>query len=112
MPKRAGYQLNRTPKPVFFAEWREAFDLTQDQLATLMGTTKTRISEKETGKEIYDQWFIEAFEEVLQVPLAIFLTRPPTEDERLLIRARKLEQERPGTLLPTTERSRRRVRSR
>lgn len=47
MPPRIG---PRRPFRLYIAEWRESFDLTQEQLGQRLGTSDVTVSRWETGK--------------------------------------------------------------
>lgn len=81
MPQRVGNPLRR--RRHFIKEWREFRGLTQEELATLMGTTKTTISRIEALKQGYTQDFLELCAEVLGVHPGTLLTRGPSEADRM-----------------------------
>lgn len=67
----------------FIKEWRLYRDLTQQKLADRLETTKTTISELETGKRGYTQESLEAVADALQTDVASLLTRDPKSSENL-----------------------------
>lgn len=74
-------QLTAKPRRVFFREWREHRDLTQDQLAELLGTNKSAVSKMETGKSRYNQSSLEAWGRALRCEPSALISRLPTEDD-------------------------------
>lgn len=64
----------------YIKEWREHRNLTQDQLAERMGTSKTSISRIESYKQPYTQDFLELCAQVLNCSLADLLIRDPEDD--------------------------------
>lgn len=67
----------------YIKEWREKRNLTQDQLAERLGTTKTSISRIESLKQAYTQDFLEACAEALLTDPASLIMRDPTDDEAI-----------------------------
>lgn len=65
----------------FIREWREHRDLSQLQLAEAIGRDKSYVSKIENGKKRYDQPFLEAVSEVLQVHPSTLLLRKPSPNE-------------------------------
>lgn len=83
MPRKIDFKNAQPRKPTFFKEWRKHRGLTQDRLAERLGTTKTRVSMKETGEEPYDQDYLEALADALQTDAASLLMRNPLEPEAI-----------------------------
>lgn len=65
----------------FIKEWRKHRDMSQLQLAEAIGRDKSYVSKIENGANRYDQPFLEAISEVLQVHPSTFLLRPPLKGE-------------------------------
>lgn len=65
----------------FIREWRQAKNLTQEQLAERIGITKSYLSKIETGKKRYDQPFLEAAAEALSCEPADLIVRNPEDPE-------------------------------
>lgn len=70
---------------MFFAEWREARGLTQDQLAARIGATKGAVSKLENGHTLFNQSSLEAWADALGCEPGDFYHHPekPTADELL-----------------------------
>lgn len=83
MPIQSAFKKTHLRRRTFFAQWRKHRQLTQDQLADRMGTTKTRVSMKETGKEPYDQLYLEALATALNTDPASLLMRDPTDHDAI-----------------------------
>jgi transcriptional regulator with XRE-family HTH domain len=81
MPKQSAFKKTHKRRPIFFREWREYRNLTQEKLADRIGTTKTRVSMKENQEEPYDQDYLEALATALQTDPASLLMRDPNEGE-------------------------------
>lgn len=80
MPQRIGDPRRR--RPHFIREWRAFRGLTQQQLADMLGTTKTSISRIEDLKQGYTQDFLEACADALGAHPGILLIRGPNETDR------------------------------
>src|SRR5579859_1628556 len=76
---RVGNPENR--RPTFIKEWRIYRGLTQEQLAERLETSKTTISELESGNRGYTQDGLEAIAEALGTDPASLLMRRPGQDE-------------------------------
>jgi transcriptional regulator with XRE-family HTH domain len=76
--KKSRFRYDGPPVTIFFKEWREHVGLTQQRLADRIGTSKTRISMKETGKEGWDNAFLAALAEALGVeePASLLIRNP------------------------------------
>jgi transcriptional regulator with XRE-family HTH domain len=72
----------------FIKEWREFRDLTQEQLADALGTTKASISRIESLKMGYTQDFLEACADALGCHPGDLLTRRPAEVDEVKPRHR------------------------
>jgi transcriptional regulator with XRE-family HTH domain len=83
MVKSSGPIKKRPRAPTQFKAWRKYRDLTQEQLAERIGMTKTRVSLKETGKEPYDQYYLEAMADALRTDAASLLARDPGAEDSL-----------------------------
>jgi transcriptional regulator with XRE-family HTH domain len=83
MPKRLGVPKNQPLRPTQFRAWRKFRDLTQQQVADRIGTTKTRVSRKEAGKEPYDQYYLEALAAALNADVTSLLARDPSIEDSL-----------------------------
>lgn len=70
-------------RKTFIRAWREARNLTQEQLADRLLTTKANISRVETGTQGYTQDFLEACAEALGTDVASLLMRDPTHPEAI-----------------------------
>jgi transcriptional regulator with XRE-family HTH domain len=81
MSQRIGYQPKRTRRRTFIKQWREYRELTQDQLAERLETSKASISRIESGQQAYTQDFLEACAEALRTDPASLLMRDPTDEE-------------------------------
>lgn len=70
---------------MFFAEWREARGLTQEQLAARLDTTKGAVSKMENGHTLFNQSSLEAWADALSCEPGDFYHPPdkPTADELL-----------------------------
>jgi transcriptional regulator with XRE-family HTH domain len=70
---------------VFFKEWREAKELTQEQLAARLGTTHVTISRMETGAREWNAGYLSAMAEALGIEPQDLFHHPsrPTLDELL-----------------------------
>jgi transcriptional regulator with XRE-family HTH domain len=80
MPRRIGNSARR--RRHFIREWRVFRGLTQEQLADMLGTTKTSISRIESLKQGYTQEFLEACADALGVHPGALLTRMPADTDR------------------------------
>jgi transcriptional regulator with XRE-family HTH domain len=82
MPRKIEFRNPHPRKRTFFKEWRKKHDMTQQQLADELGTTKTRVSMKENGKEPYDQDYLEALANAVKAEdVASLLVRNPFDPE-------------------------------
>jgi transcriptional regulator with XRE-family HTH domain len=81
MSQRIGYQPKRARRRTFIKQWREYRELTQDQLAERLETSKASISRIESGQQAYTQDFLEACAEALRTDPASLLMRDPTDEE-------------------------------
>lgn len=81
MPARIGNPARR--RRHFIREWREFRGLTQQQLADIIGASKTSISRIEDLKQGYTQDFLESCADALGVHVGTLLTRAPTEADRI-----------------------------
>lgn len=82
MPIQSRFKRKHVLRKTFFKEWRKFRNLSQDEVADRIGTTKTRVSNKETGKEPYDQFYLEALAEALGTDPASLITRNPTDEDQ------------------------------
>lgn len=71
----------KVPVPAYLALWRKSKGLTQEELADILGTTKSNISRWENDKRAPDNGVMGAYAEALKVPITS-LYRPP--DQKLL----------------------------
>lgn len=71
----------RARRRTFIKQWREYRELTQDDLAERLYTSKASISRIENGSQAYTQDFLEACAEALQTDPASLLMRDPSDDE-------------------------------
>lgn len=83
MSRKKPYQLGGPRKLTQFKNWRKYRNLTQQKLADRIGTTKTRVSMKETGKEPWDDYYLEALSEALDASAVDLLARNPFEGDDL-----------------------------
>lgn len=81
MPTQSRFKKKHVLRKTYFKEWREHRGLTQDQVADRIGTTKTRVSNKENRKEPYDQFYLEALAQALNTDPASLLMRNPNDDQ-------------------------------
>jgi transcriptional regulator with XRE-family HTH domain len=81
MSQRIGYQAKRIRRRTFIKQWREHRELTQEDLAERLETSKASISRIEAGQQAYTQDFLEACAEALRTDPASLLMRDPTDDE-------------------------------
>jgi transcriptional regulator with XRE-family HTH domain len=65
----------------YLREWRKHRGLSQERLAERFGTTKSRISELETGKERYNQDVLEMLADALDCEPGDLLMRNPLEPD-------------------------------
>lgn len=79
------HDKGRRPARVYLREWRDAKGLSQDQLAERLETSKSVISKLETGKQRYNQDWLEAYAFALDVDVSAFFRHPdaPTPQELL-----------------------------
>lgn len=68
-------------RKTFIRAWREFRNLTQDQLAERLETSKASVSRIESGDQPYTQDFLEACASALQTDPASLLTRNPKDPE-------------------------------
>jgi len=81
MPKKPPFHTSVRQITVYFREWRAFRQLTQQQLADRIGTSKTRVSMKENGKEGWDDGYLAALAEALGIDEpASLLMRNPVDD--------------------------------
>lgn len=83
MPPKISSQSQRHPH--FIREWREHRDLTQQQLAERIGTSKQSISRIEQGKQPYTQESLEALGEALNATPVELISRDPKREPDLPI---------------------------
>ena len=81
MSRRIGYRPKRTRRQTFLRQWREYRNLTQDDLAERLGTSKASISRIEAGQQAFTQDFLEACADALRTDPASLLMRNPTDEE-------------------------------
>jgi transcriptional regulator with XRE-family HTH domain len=81
MSQRIGYRPKRARRQTFLRHWREYRNLTQDDLAERLGTSKASISRIEAGHQAYTQDFLEACADALRTDPASLLMRNPTDEE-------------------------------
>jgi transcriptional regulator with XRE-family HTH domain len=67
----------------FIKAWRVFRNLTQEQLAERLRTTKANISRVETGNQGYTQDFLEACAEALGTDVANLLMRDPSHPDAI-----------------------------
>lgn len=76
------------PYRIYFREWREKRDLTQEQVAERLGTTKATVSRMETGKVQYNRGYVEALAFALAIePDQLFRDPEQPSADALLQRA-------------------------
>lgn len=71
------------PMRMYLREWRKSKNMTQDELADLIGTNKGQISKLETGFRDWDQSWIQKIATALKLQDELHLFQPPetvTED--------------------------------
>jgi transcriptional regulator with XRE-family HTH domain len=81
MSQRIGYRPKRARRLTFIKQWREHRNLTQDELAERLETSKASISRIEGGQQAYTQDFLEACADALRTDPASLLMRDPTDNE-------------------------------
>jgi transcriptional regulator with XRE-family HTH domain len=70
-------------RKTYIRAWRVARNLTQEQLADRLHTTKANISRVETGTQGYTQDFLEACAEALSTDVASLLMRDPSHPDAI-----------------------------
>lgn len=75
------WQVCRMGEKHFIKDWRKHRGLSQLQLAEAIGRDKSYVSKIENGANRYDQPFMEAISEVLQVHPSTLLLRAPLKGE-------------------------------
>jgi transcriptional regulator with XRE-family HTH domain len=80
MSQRIGYRPKRQRRLTFIKQWREHRNLTQDDLAERLETSKASISRIESGQQAYTQDFLEACADALNTDPASLLMRLPPKD--------------------------------
>lgn len=83
MSKRIGYNPKRARRITFIKQWREFRELTQDELADRLETSKASISRIEAGEQAYTQDFLEACAEALRTDPESLLMRDPTNPDAM-----------------------------
>jgi transcriptional regulator with XRE-family HTH domain len=83
MPKQSAFKKKHRRRRHYFKEWREHRGLTQEKVAERIGTTKTRVSMKEGGKEPYDQPYLEALSDALNIDPASLIMRNPGDGDAI-----------------------------
>lgn len=83
-----GNRARPHPKPqpikLFLREWRQYRDgMTQERLAEAIGTTKATISRIESGKQNWDQEFLQLAAKVLSCDPQDLIVRDPTKPDAL-----------------------------
>ena len=81
MSRRIGHRPKRARRQTFLRQWREYRNLTQDDLAERLETSKASISRIEAGQQAYTQDFLEACADALRTDPASLLMRNPTDEE-------------------------------
>jgi|SRR6185369_17156591 len=81
MSQRIGYRPKRARRRTFIKQWREYRNLTQDELAERLETSKASISRIEGGQQAYTQDFLEACADALMTDPASLLMRNPADEE-------------------------------
>lgn len=81
MSQRIGYQPKRARRRTFIKQWREYRNLTQEELAERLETSKASISRIEGGQQAYTQDFLEACADALMTDPASLLMRNPADEE-------------------------------
>ena len=81
MSQRIGYRPKRAHRRTFIKQWREYRNLTQDELAERLETSKASISRIEGGQQAYTQDFLEACADALMTDPASLLMRNPADEE-------------------------------
>ena len=74
-------QKSARHRNIYFREWREYRDLTQEQLADRIGCGKSAISKLERGDTLYNASSLEAWSDALGVEPDELLRPPPSQDE-------------------------------
>lgn len=65
----------------YIKEWRKHRGMTQDEFGELVGVDRSYVSKIETGKQRYDQPFLEAAAQILKVQPAELLSRAPKDPD-------------------------------
>lgn len=81
MSQRIGYRPKRVRRRTFIKKWREYRNLTQDELAERLETSKASISRVENGQQAYTQDLLEACADILKTTPAGLLEIDPTDEE-------------------------------
>jgi len=81
MPKRVGYQKDRTRRRTFIKEWRLFRGLSQDALGERLETSGSMISRIENNETPYTQDTLEALAEALATtPASLLMRNPKSKD--------------------------------
>lgn len=95
---------------IYFREHRKAAKLTQQQLADRIGTSKSRISMKENGKEGWDRDYLGALAEALAIrdPMSLLTYNPldPTALQDVLQRLTPEDRAKVDNYAETLEKAR------
>jgi transcriptional regulator with XRE-family HTH domain len=83
MGNKANPKLGLQPIPLHLKGWRKFRDLSQEQLAELIGTTKATISRIENRKQNWDQAFLQAASEALRCDPRDLMMRDPSQPHSL-----------------------------
>lgn len=102
MPTRIHNSANRRPSRIYLKEWVEYRGLNYERLADRIETSKSVVSKIATGKQRYNQDWLEKFAWALDCEVAQ-LYRPPTAPtaDELLARMAPDDRERALRILDT-----------
>ena len=78
MPRRIGPKISPPPRH-FIRQWREARDMTQEQLAEAIDSSESTISRLENGCKGYTQGTLEAIAAALDASVIALLSIDPSE---------------------------------
>lgn len=81
--KAAAQTATKGARRNYIQQWREARDLTQEELGAIIGRSKATVSRVETGEIGYSQPFLEAAAQALGTHPGMLLLRPPTDADAL-----------------------------
>lgn len=87
MPSKIAPDARRRHAPLFLREWIEFRHMTGEQLAAHIGTSKSVISKLSTGKQRYNQVWLEMIAYHLQCEVPDLFRHPTSPDPGNILRA-------------------------